>query len=71
MEPVNVCAQRRLGEGNRHLTEHIGTVPLEQLVSPHRHRHQQVAPRSAVGADIALAADADALAVVDTGRNLN
>lgn len=68
---LDVGAQGRLGKGDGHLAQHVGTVPLEEFMPPHGNRHQQIAAGTAVGAYIALAADTDALAVVDTGGNLH
>src|SRR5690606_185190 len=64
-------AQRGLAEADRHLAEEVVALALEDVVLAHPHFDVEVARRRAGGAGLALARQADAVAVVDAGRNLH
>ena len=68
---VELAAERRGGERDRHAAEDVGAVALEELVRPDRQEDVEVAGRAAAHARLALAAEADAGAVLDAGRDVD
>src|SRR5262249_4623203 len=68
---LDVAAQGRLAEGDRHLADEVVAVALEQRVLADAGDHVQVAAGRAGVAGLALAADPDAGAVVHAGRHVD
>src|SRR6266542_147147 len=68
---LDVAAERGLHHRYRHAAMHVGTLALEQLVAAHRQEDVEIAGRPAARAGLALAAEADARAVLDTGGNVD
>src|ERR1700730_1322551 len=68
---LDVAAERGLHHGNRHAAMDVGALALEQLVAPHRQEHVEIAGRPAARARFALAAEADARAVLDAGGDVD
>src|SRR2546429_1645673 len=62
-------AQRGLAERDRHAHREVLALASEDRVLPDVHDHEQVAGRAAVRTRRAAARHADALAVVDAGRD--
>src|SRR5690625_3078000 len=56
-----LSAQRRIGKADGHLAVKVAAVPLKDGVLAHRNLHVQVTGRTAVGAGLALAGQADAI----------
>src|SRR6266540_2109585 len=68
---LHLRAQRGLGERDGHAHGEVLALAPEDRVLPHMHDDEQVARRAAVRAGRAAACNADALAVLDTGRDPN
>ena len=68
---LDLAAERCGGEGHGHLAVQVVVVALEDGVVLDVDDHIQVAGRTAVHAMFAFAREADAVALVDTGRNLD
>src|SRR5256714_1718153 len=67
--PLSLRAQRGLAERDRHAHREVLALASEDRVLPDVHDHEQVAGRAAVRTRRAAARHADALAVVDAGRD--
>src|SRR6185437_14278823 len=65
------AAERRLHHRDRHLAVHVRSLALEQRVAAHRQEDIEIARRPAAGAGLALAAEANAGAVLDAGRDVD
>ena len=65
------AAERRLHHRDRHAAMHVGPFALEQPVAAHRQEDVEIAGRPAARAGLALAAEADARAVLDAGRDVD
>ena len=68
---VDLRAQRRLGEGDGDLAEHLGVLAHEDGVLLHVHHHVEVAGGAAVIAGLALADQPHPRAGVDAGGDLH
>src|SRR6266567_3768825 len=66
---LDLGTQRRLGEGDGHGEEQVLALAVEQLVGRDMNDHIEVAGRAAVPSRPATTLQADALAVVDPGRD--
>src|SRR5699024_9170373 len=66
-----LTAQNRLRVGNRRCGINVHSLPLENRMRGYHNLYQQIASGAAVDARLALIADADTLAVVNTGRNID
>src|SRR5262245_14461868 len=64
-------AERRLDDREVDLREDVVALAHEALVGTHAHEHVRVAGAAAERAGVALAGEADALAVVDAGRDVD
>ena len=65
---LDAAAQRRGGEGQRHLAAQVRAVALEDRVFAHLHLDVQIAGRAAVASGLALACQPHAIAGVDARR---
>ena len=68
---VDLAAQGGGGDADRHLAVQVVALALEDVVLAQPDLDVEVASRTAVLARLAVAAGADALAVVDAGRDLD
>src|SRR5579871_1486864 len=68
---VDLPAERGGGEAHRHLAVEVGRVALEYRVGLDGDLHIEVAGRAAVHPGLAFAAQPDAVAFVDAGRDLD
>ena len=66
---IDLCAQCRLGKGDRHFAEHIHAVPFKNGVALDVNLHQHIAIGAAIAANTALTPDTEALTVIDTCRH--
>src|SRR5262249_37270217 len=62
-------SQGRLAEGNRHLADETGPIPLEKAMFPNPDDAVQVSPRRPRVAGLSFATQPDARAVIDSGRH--
>src|SRR3984893_13872996 len=67
----HAAAERRGGGAHRHFATHVLAVALEDGVFAHVHFDVQVPGRTAVASGFALARQAHAIAIVDTGWHLD
>src|SRR5882724_1141705 len=65
------AAERSRGYRQRHATMQVGALALEQRVGRQRQEDVEIARRCAVHADLALAGQPDAGAVLDPGRDVH
>src|SRR5690606_19404609 len=65
--PAKGCRRHR----KRHLAVQVGAVALEKFMRPAGQENVEVARRSAVKPGLALAGDADAGAILDSGGNID
>ena len=68
---IHLAAQRRVDRAHRHADVDVVALTLEDLMRRDQDLDIQVAVRSAVDAALALSADADLLAALDAGRDLD
>src|SRR5690606_11755153 len=68
---VDHVAQCSLGDADRHVAVQVVAVAVEDRMLAHAHFHVEVAGRRARRAGLALAIEADAIATVDAGGNLD
>src|SRR5690606_21102579 len=68
---VDHIAQRRLRDADRHFAVQVVAIAVEDRMLAHAHFHIEVARRGARGAGLAFATQADAVAAVHAGGNLD
>src|SRR5690606_4349742 len=68
---VDHIAQRRLRDADRHFAVQVVAITVEDRMLAHAHFHVEVARRGARGAGLAFATQADAVAAVHAGGNLD
>src|SRR5512143_778726 len=68
---LDLSAERRLCEADRHVADDVLPLPFEQRMLIHREVHIEVPRRSAIRAEFALARQADSVARFHTRRALD
>src|SRR5687767_320870 len=68
---LDVAAERGLHHRDRHAAMDVGALALEELVAAHRQEYVEIARRAAARTGLALAAEADAGAVLDARRDVD
>src|SRR4030095_8194467 len=68
---LDVAAERGLHHRDRHAQMYVAALALEELVAAHRQEDVEIAGRPAARPGLALAAEADARAVLDAGGDID